>query len=418
LSIVLRVVLSSLIAAWAIGMLPAPWNTMVTAAALASLALFQAARRVSWLDLASARAEAAERRRRLNTVFNASSDGLLLYDSSRRVVAANPRCGELLGFTPDQLAAADVPALMADLEQRCADPDMYHERIEAHFADPTASHADELVLVEPRRRVLKRSSIPVAIDAGVGRVFTYTDITAESDLDRMKSEFVSTASHELRTPLTSIHAALQLVMSGSADRLEAEDREMLDITKSNAERLVRIVNDLLDLSKLEAGRASSDPCELNVSDLCDEVVSGLQAMASSRGIRVAVDAPVEMPLVADHDQIARVMTNLVGNAIKYSPEQSTVTVEVRASGADVQIAVADNGPGIPAEHVSRLFTPFSRLGVHERQTSGGTGLGLAISRAIVLRHGGQIWWERNQPTGSRFVVKLPGTETPAASAAA
>ena len=407
-SIVLQAVASAVLLASAISLLPHPWDLAATTVAILGLTAFQASRRLTWLGAASAaQADAAERRHRLDAVFHASGDGLLLYDASRHVVAANPRCAELLGFTEEQLTQFASATLMADLSRRCSDPDAYQESLDAHFADPAAPHADELVVLEPRRRVLKRLSCPATVDGGVGRVFTYTDITAESDLDRMKSEFVSTASHELRTPLTSIHAALQLVMSGSADRLEAEDREMLEISVRSVDRLVRIVNDLLDLSKLEAGRMSFEPKLLAVSGVCAEVTAGLQAVANAREIRVVIDAPAGTQVFADHDQIVRVLTNLVGNAIKYSPPGSAVTLGGRAVDQEIEFAVADEGPGIPAEHVTRLFTPFSRLGVQERQAAGGTGLGLAISRAIVLRHGGRIWWERHHPAGSRFVFTIP-----------
>jgi signal transduction histidine kinase len=409
---------SAALLACVIGLLPHPVDVAGTAVALLMLTAFHASRRRRWLGAASsAQADAAERRHRLDAVFNATGDGLLLYDASRQVVAANPRCSELLGFTNEQLTQCAPAALMLDLSHRCAEPDTYRERLEAHFADPTAACADELVLIEPRRRVLKRLSCPATVDGGVGRVFTYTDITAESDVDRMKSEFVATASHELRTPLTSIHAALQLVVSGSAGRLEPEDREMLEITVRSADRLVRIVNDLLDLSKLEAGRMTFEPSPLIVDDLCHEVTAGLLAVAAAREIRIVVDVPADAHVSADHDQLVRVLTNLVGNAIKYSPAGSTVTLGGRAVGHEMELAVADQGPGIPAEHVSRLFTPFSRLGVQERQASGGTGLGLAISRAIVLQHGGQIWWERNQPAGSRFVFRIPSASDAAPEAA-
>ena len=351
-----------------------------------------------------------------SSIINASSDGLLLYDTSRVLLAANLRCEELLGFSVEALLHTPSEDLMADLETRTASPDTYRLQLERHFARGDQAHQDVLVLVEPRRRVLRRYSCPVINHRGVqGRVFTYTDVTAESDLDRMKSEFVSTASHELRTPLTSVHAALQLALSGSGDRLAAEDRELLEISLANTERLVRLVNDLLDLSKLEAGRMPFDLSALPVVPLLEEATRGVHAITASRGAAIAAEpADASLHMAADHDQILRVLTNLLGNALKYSPAGSRVRLSARGTPDGVEVAVEDEGPGIPAEQVDRLFHPFSRLGLHERDTHGGTGLGLAISRAIVDQHGGRIWWERAHPRGSRFVFVIPRHDATAA----
>jgi signal transduction histidine kinase len=353
--------------------------------------------------------DAATQRDLFSSIINASSDGLLLYDTDRLLVAANVRCGELLGFSVQELLHTPSEVLRANLEERTAAPAIYQDQLERHFQKADQPYQDTLVIEEPRRRVLRRYSCPVINHRGVqGRVFTYTDVTAESDLDQMKSEFVSTASHELRTPLTSVHAALQLALTGSGDRLADEDRELLEISLANTERLVRLVNDLLDLSKLEAGRMPFDVSTMRVGALLDEAARGVHVLATTREARIVTNLGdgVES-MVADHDQILRVLTNLLSNALKYSPTGSLVHLSARDLGDAVEVAVEDEGPGIPPEQVDRLFRPFSRLGMQERQTSGGTGLGLAISRAIIEQHGGRIWWERRPPRGSRFVFVVP-----------
>lgn len=356
--------------------------------------------------------DAARQRDAFYAIINAASDGLLLFDQARRVMTANIRCAELLGFSLDEMFQAGPDALEQRLQDRSAEPAAYREATERHFAAP-APYQDQLELVTPRRRVLRRYSCPV-MSGGMpdGRVFTFTDVTSETELDRLKSEFVSIASHELRSPLTSVHGALQLAIASGGDRLLEEDRELLEISVVSTERLVRLVNDLLDLSKIESGRMPLDAKPLDVPELLEEAARAMQAFAATRQIRVVTQhAPVLTRVAGDRDQLLRVLVNLVNNAVKYSPSGTEVTLAGRLSPSGVEISVRDQGPGIPPDQVDRLFRPFSRVGVHERQMTGGTGLGLAISRAVVLQHGGRIWVEPAQPTGSRFIFTLPGVAT-------
>jgi signal transduction histidine kinase len=358
--------------------------------------------------------EAANQRDRFQAIVSATSDGLLLYDADRRLVATNQRCADLLGFSIGQLLTSDVSALQQSVQRRSGQPERYLERLERHFALPDRPFEDVLTLVEPRRLILRRSSAPVLTAGGTrGRVFTYTDVTAEHDIDRLSSEFVSMASHELRTPLTSVHGALQLAMSGSARLLAAEDREMLEISLTNTERLVRLVNDLLDLSKIEAGRMPSAPRAVEMARVLEDAGRGIQGMAAMRGSRIAIDqGEPGLAVMADPDQLLRVVTNLLSNALKYSPAGSIVRLRARGTADGVECSVDDEGPGIAPDQVERLFRPFSRVGAQERQMTGGTGLGLAISRAIVEQHGGRIWVERAGTGGSRFMFVLPRAGCP------
>lgn len=360
-------------------------------------------------DLGDALDDAARQRDLFYAIINASSDGLLLYDAERRLVAANPRCGELLGFSVDELLHRDPRWLQHVLQTRCEAPERYQEQLEAHFARPGEVHRDVLVLRTPRRRVIRRISSPATIERRTGgRVFTYTDVTVEADIDRMKSEFVSMASHELRTPLTSVHGALQLALTASGHLIDEEDRELLEISLTNTERLVRLVTDLLDLSKFDAGRMPLLRAPLDLVTLVDEAARGMQGFTACRRARLVMDAPPgPQQVFVDRDQILRVLTNLLSNAFKYSPPDSVVTVAVHDRPDGIAVSITDQGPGIPPEHFDRLFQPFSRVGVHAQEAGGGTGLGLAISRAIVEQHGGRIWVEAHEPTGSRFVVVLP-----------
>jgi signal transduction histidine kinase len=352
----------------------------------------------------------AERQRDLlAAIFNASSDGLLLYDESRQITAANTAVADLLGLGHRDLVEEGAGMLQLDIAARSEHPETYYARLDAHFIAGDRVHQDRLVILRPRRRVIRRSSRPVLTNGRpAGRVFTYTDMTTEADVDRIKTEFVSMASHELRTPLTSIHGALQLALAGSAERLEAEDREMLEISLKSTERMVRLVNQLLDLSRIEAGARTMVPGLVDPAELLHETVKAMQVQAVDRQVRLEVSSDDRLPkLHGCHDDLARVLVNLLSNAITYSPRGSTIRATAARTPDGIEFSVTDCGPGVPSEHVDRLFKPFSRVGVEDRQVTGGTGLGLAISRAIVDQHGGRIWVEPSAPTGCRFAFVIP-----------
>jgi len=356
--------------------------------------------------------EAARERDNFFSIINAASDGLLLLDNTKRIVAANRRCAELFDVDYHDLLTWSREDITAHLESRCDDPSSHRAKLVSHFERPEEAHKDHLTLIRPVKRVLRRSSRPTwHYGRIVGRVFTYTDVTIEVELDQMKSDFVSMASHELRTPLTSIHGALQLAHAGSADRMTIEDRELLEISITSTERLSRLVNRMLDLSKLEAGRMPADIQRLDAAALLDEVARAMQGHASTKQIDVVCHCDSGLDeFEGDRDLLLRVLTNLVSNALKYAPNGSRVSLS--AAGAfdrsdAIEISVEDEGPGVAPDQRARLFQPFQRVGAQARDRCDGTGLGLAISRAIVEQHGGRIWVEPGRNgRGSRFAFLI------------
>jgi signal transduction histidine kinase len=221
----------------------------------------------------------------------------------------------------------------------------------------------------------------------------------------MKSEFISTVSHELRTPLTSIKGSMSLVLEGSP--LDDETRELVEVTKRNADRLVRLVNDILDVSKIEAGRLELDPAPTGVEGLCAEAVQGIDGFAKKVGVAVRCEIAQRLPEVrADRDRIVQVLTNLLSNALKFSPRGGTVDLRALATGALVRFEVTDRGPGIPEEFRAKLFTRFAQSDRARREQEG-TGLGLAICRALVLSHGGEIGVASEPGKGATFHFTLP-----------
>ena len=364
-------------------------------------------------QLQAALDEAARERDSFFSIVNATSDGLLLLDNDRRILAANRRCSELFSLDYRQLLNWATDDVIGTLEARCDDRGSHRDKLSRHFERLEDPHEDHLTLLLPVKRVLRRSSCPAWHHGRVvGRVFTYTDVTTEVELDRLKSDFVSTASHELRTPLTSIHGALQLAHAGSADRMMPEDRELLDISIASTERLVRLVNRMLDISKFEAGRMPVDFRSLEAEAMLTEAARAMQGHASTKQIEVSVTCQSDLGrLKGDQDLLLRVLANLMSNALKYSPDGSHVTLAANRAGDGsdaIEISVLDEGPGITPDQLTRLFQPFSRVGAKEHDRRDGTGLGLALSRAIVEQHGGRIWVEPgHNGVGSRFAFTIP-----------
>jgi len=235
----------------------------------------------------------------------------------------------------------------------------------------------------------------------------------------MKDEFISTVSHELRTPLTSIRGALGLLSSGVIGTMNEKAAHLLRIAVSNTDRLVRLINDILDLERMESGRARLSFRNCNLADLTAQAVETMKPMADAAYVTLetAMDA---LPLDADSDRILQVLTNLLSNAIKFSPRGSTVRVTARAEAADntVHLRVSDAGRGIPADKLEAVFDRFQQVESADARQKGGTGLGLAICRTIVQQHAGAIWAERNEGAGVTLAVRLPRTHSAATQGAA
>jgi PAS domain S-box-containing protein len=241
----------------------------------------------------------------------------------------------------------------------------------------------------------------------VGVVVAFQDVTERQALDRMKDEFISTVSHELRTPLTSLRAALGLVVSGSlADKPEKQN-QMLDMAVSNTERLSRLVNDILDLERIDAGKLQMECLDCDVEKLLRKAAELMTLSAQKVGVAIET-SPTDLQVWADPDRILQTLTNLIGNAIKFSPSGTVVRLGARPEdNGFVRITVCDEGRGIPADKAEVIFERFQQVDASDSREMGGTGLGLAICKSIVTQHGGRIWVESQLQRGSCFHFTLP-----------
>jgi len=343
-------------------------------------------------------------------ILDSLGSGLLVLDGQDRVSFLNRTLAEMLHTTPEEWLgrnAAELSMVMARFALPVAVP---------RFDWPESFGSRDIEWRDAETlRFFREDSAPLLPESGGGRVFAYHDVSHEKTVDRMKSEFISVASHELRTPMTSIKGSVDLILSGFAGETSPEMQELLEIAQKSCDRLVRLVNDILDLSKIEAGQLKLNIERLDVTEIAVRAVCAVKPLADKSEVRLRVDRPHPLPLVdADPDRIEQAITNLLSNAVKFSPPKGDVVVELSADEHWVQCAVRDQGVGIAEKDLHRIFGKFQQLSEGRRR--GGTGLGLAITRGLIDEHRGSIWVESHVGAGTRFIFRLPIAAPPSPSA--
>ena len=233
------------------------------------------------------------------------------------------------------------------------------------------------------------------------------DITERKKIDRMKNEFISTVSHELRTPLTAIVGSLGLIRNGNAGELPDKAKSMIDIAHNNSERLVRLINEILDVEKIESGELAFHKEVVEIQPLVERAIEANLSYAAGYGVSFGLDEALPGARVeVDSDKITQVLTNLLSNAAKFAPADSKVGIAVTRVGDAIRVAIADQGPGIPADFHGQIFQKFAQADSSDSREKGGTGLGLSISKAIIDKHNGMIGFDSEPGTGTIFFFEL------------
>ncbi|OFW46925.1 MAG: hypothetical protein A3J29_09135 [Acidobacteria bacterium RIFCSPLOWO2_12_FULL_67_14b] len=282
---------------------------------------------------------------------------------------------------------------------------------------------DELEIHHPDGRVfpILASGAPLRNELGhiAGAVVAFQDIARLREVDRMKNEFVSIVSHELRTPLTSIRGSVQLVLDVPESVPDAEHRQLLQVALNNCERLVRIINDILDVAKIESGNITLQRKPCQVAEIVRQSVQVVEGPARAVGVSLDVRLPASLkPVMVDPDRIVQALVNLLSNAVKFAPAGSTVSVSATGTDTMVMLSVADQGEGIAPANIGRLFGKFQQVDSSSSRKKGGTGLGLAITKALVEQHGGRITVDSELNKGTRFSFTLPVASAEAAATVA
>jgi len=360
-------------------------------------------------EIQSARELAQAQATRLRAMLDSVGEAIIMFDTLGICVVANHQIGGMLGLPAEQILGKSIHELHA-LALQALGARAFQWQPGPDGGPPIELETNVIETREERPRVFHEFAAPVTDQDGrvIGRIFVYRDITKETELDRMKTEFIATVSHELRTPMTAIKGSLGLVLGGAAGELPPDARELLTIARNNTDRLIRLINDILDISRIEAGKMEIRRAPLNPAEAVRRAVQEMDAFARQRSITLKTDLSPGLPRVmADADRLHQVLDNLLSNAIKFSPQGNEVLIRVVPAGNMVRFDVIDHGPGIPPDQTSAIFERFYRVDNAASRKTGGTGLGLTICRAIVEEHGGEIWVESTVGEGSTFSFTMP-----------
>jgi two-component system phosphate regulon sensor histidine kinase PhoR len=345
----------------------------------------------------------------LEAMMNSMREGLLVVDADTRVVAMNAAARELLAVPDARAWGRRAPRLLSDLTRDPAVIEAFAtavgrgERVEAKVetAGPAGRYFD--------LRVAPLGERDVAAGGRRGAIGVFFDITRLERLERVRQEFLSNVSHELRTPLAAIRAFVETLDAGAIDEPE-HNRRFLSIIDRNAARMHNLIDDILELSAIEAGTVAVEPRAVNLRPLVEEVLSALASRAEARGVALGNFVPAGVTVRADPRRLEQMLTNLLDNAVKFSREGGGVRVHHERSGGRDRISVTDSGDGIAPEHLPRIFERFYRVDRARSRELGGTGLGLAIVKHLARAHGGEATVRSAAGQGSVFTVELPGEE--------
>jgi PAS domain S-box-containing protein len=338
----------------------------------------------------------------------ACPNGMLMTDSSGIIVLVNSETERLFGYRRSELIGQPVEILIPERMRK------HHSGHRTRF-----SEHPKVRRIEASHNLvgLRRDGSEFPVEIGLNPIRTVDglfvlnvviDISDRHRVDCLKDEFVATVSHELRTPLTSIAGSLGLLLGGAAGKLPDGVLRFLGIAHSNCTRLVRLINDILDIEKIEAGSVVFSFKRIVLRQLAAQVVEANRGFADSFAVRVCLDPAADDGVVlADPDRLAQVITNLVSNAVKFSPRDGEVELTIGHRDGRMRIAVRDHGPGIPEDFRPRIFEKFAQAEATDARQKGGTGLGLSIARKIVTRLGGTIGFADAAGGGTEFFVELP-----------
>jgi len=354
-------------------------------------------------DVEDAQKTAEEEKNKIRAIISNLSDGLLFFNREHKVSFVNPQFEKYFGIKEEGLTGKKISEI-SQTPFLFALGEIFNGELKEIFRKELFLRAD---------LILEISSVSVTKEKEmVGFLVVCHDITREKNIEIMKSEFVSVSAHQLRTPLSAIKWTLRAILDGDAGNLNHEQGELLQKTYVSNERMITLVNDLLDVSRIEEGRNVYKPTLGDLEQLIKYFIDSYKNEAERKQVKLEFKKENrKVPkIMFDQEKMKLVVQNLIANAIRYTPAGGKVTVFLKSDKKEVEIAVHDTGVGIPQNQQQRVFTKFFRAQNVIRMETEGTGLGLFISKNIVEAHGGRIWFESEENKGTTFYVSLPTGE--------
>lgn len=348
--------------------------------------------------------------RQQEILLDTVADGIIGLDRNGKVRFANRAAAEMLDTDPNKLTARPVQELLHSVDataNQCSGVECALRQAAKDVRD-TAASGEDMIFRADGSSLRIEYKLNCIVEGGFlsGSVLSFRDVSQRHALDRLKNEFISTVSHELRTPVTAIRGALGLLSTDLTGQMDKKTANLIRIARSNSERLVTLVNDILDLDRLGSGRERMIMGQVQLADIVNRAVDNIAPVAQNAGVSL-IHSPLPLEITGDADRLLQVVTNLISNAVKFSPQNSAVSIVLGAEMQGVTLSVVDPGRGIPVDKLETIFDRFQQVDSSDSRQKGGTGLGLAICKAIVEQHSGRIWAERNPDGGSTFRVFLP-----------
>jgi len=343
---------------------------------------------------------------RYRSIFATTQVGISLTDWNGKYIECNEAWHRMLGYTKDEILTLSNLDISHPDDEEISNENLKNlmagtldsYRLEKRYRrkDGTVFWGD--ITVNPVRDANGR------VIASMGMCI---DVTERKRVDEIKDEFISTISHELRTPLTSIRGSLGLISSGRLGEIPEKAADMLALGYRNVERLITLVNDILDFEKLESGEMEFKFARVDLPELVNEAIAANQTYANQHGVAFSLASADDVSVWADNNRLTQVLANLMSNAAKFSPRGERVEIAIAKTDSGARVTVSDRGPGIPADFRDRIFERFSQADSSDTRKSGGTGLGLAISQGIIERHKGMIGFEDRNGGGTTFYFEIP-----------
>jgi PAS domain S-box-containing protein len=356
----------------------------------------------------AAEAALAYERDLLHALMDNFPDMIYFKDAESRFTRINRAQAQLLGIDDINAAVGKTDYDFQPIE--LAQSAWAEEQQIVTTGQPLIDRLEFNPTADGRPRWLSATKVPLKNDAGqvIGIVGMSRDVTVRQEIDRLKSEFITTVSHELRTPLTSIRGSLGLLAGGAAGEISHSAKLMVEIAYKNSERLTRLVNDILDIERIESGKLAFQIAPLDLTSLVEQAINANLGYSEQLGVTFVLTQSLPGACVqGDADRLTQVFTNLLSNAAKFSPAGGTVEVAVTRQDQQLRVGVTDHGSGVPESFRTRIFGKFAQADASPTRKNGGAGLGLSIAKAIIERHGGRIDYISEPDQGATFFVELP-----------